>query len=222
MPLIDAGQPAPDFSLRDQEGKPHALKDFAGRPLVLYFYPKDDTAVCTTEACEFRDHNADFGEIKAAVVGVSPDDQASHQAFAQKYKLEFPLLSDTDLDAQGHPKVAEAYGAFGEKTMYGRTTQGVIRTTYLIDAQGKVAERWDNVRVRGHVEDVLEALSALERGELKDGEPVAGADVPGKPRQQTRAARMDPKFTPVRGGQGPNSAAQAPPRAGAGRAQKGK
>jgi peroxiredoxin Q/BCP len=220
MPLIEIGQPAPAFDLKDQQGHRHALKDFHGRPLVLYFYPADDSAVCTTEACQFRDHHQDFAHIKAAVLGVSPDDAASHDAFAQKHKLGFPLLSDDQKDEQGRPRIAEAYGAWEEKNMYGRKYMGVARTTYLIDGEGKVAKRWDNVRVRGHVQEVLAAAKLLARGELKDGEAAPGADEPGKPKRSARAERMDPKFAPTRGPQA-GGGALAPPRAGSGRAQKG-
>ncbi len=156
MPLIDEGKKAPAFSLKDQQGKAHSLKEYAGAPLVLYFYPKDDTPGCTTEACAFRDNLPKFGKLKAAVLGVSVLDTDSKAKFAAKYDLNFPLLADED------HAVAEKYGVCGEKSLYGRTFMGVSRTTYLIDADGKVAKRWDKVKVDGHAEEVLEELRRLK------------------------------------------------------------
>ena len=155
MPLIDEGQKAPAFSLPDQAGKVHSLKDYAGKPLVLYFYPKDDTPGCTTEACNFRDALPDFSKIKATVLGVSVLDTASKARFAKKHALNFPLLADPD------HAVADRYGAWQEKSMYGRKYMGVARITYLIDGAGKVAKRWDKVSVSGHADEVLAALRAL-------------------------------------------------------------
>lgn len=162
MPLIDVGAKAPDFTLKDQDGKTHTLSDYAGRTLVLYFYPKDDTSGCTDQACQFRDHTPDFSKIGAAVLGVSPDDEKSHAKFAAKHGLTFPLLADTERDEANNPKVCEAYGVWGEKSMYGRKYMGVIRTTYLIDAEGVVRKRWDKVSVPGHAEEVLAAVRELE------------------------------------------------------------
>jgi thioredoxin-dependent peroxiredoxin len=155
MALIDPGKKAPAFSLKDQEGKTHKLSDFAGRPVVLYFYPKDDTPGCTKEACAFQDNLPKFKPSKAAVLGVSILDEASKAKFAQKHNLTFPLLADADHD------VAEKYGVWQKKSLYGRAFMGVVRTTYLIDADGKVAKRWDNVKVGGHAEDVLEAVKGM-------------------------------------------------------------
>ena len=155
MPLIEPGQKAPAFALNDQNGKPHRLSDYAGQPVVLYFYPKDDTPGCTKEACEFRDTLPRFTSGKAAIFGVSILDEASKAKFANKYALSFPLLSDPD------HAVADKYGAWQERSMYGRKFMGVARTTYLIDKDGKVAKRWDKVKVDGHVEDVLAAVNAL-------------------------------------------------------------
>jgi peroxiredoxin Q/BCP len=155
MPLIDPGTKAPAFSLKDQHGKSHTLADYAGRPVVLYFYPKDDTPGCTKEACAFRDLLPKFKPGKAAVLGVSILDEASKAKFAAKYNLDFPLLADED------HKVADAYGIWQKKAMYGREFMGIARTTYLIGADGKVAKRWDNVRVDGHAEEVLDAVKAL-------------------------------------------------------------
>jgi peroxiredoxin Q/BCP len=155
VPVIDEGQKAPAFALPDQSGKTHRLKDYAGRPVVLYFYPKDDTPGCTTEACNFRDALPDFSKIKATVLGVSVLDTASKARFAKKHALNFPLLADPD------HAVADRYGAWQEKSMYGRKYMGVARITYLIDGAGKVAKRWDKVSVSGHADEVLAALQTL-------------------------------------------------------------
>jgi len=155
MPLIDPGQKAPAFSLNDQNNKPHKLSDHAGRPVVLYFYPKDDTPGCTKESCDFRDNLPKFTSSKAAVFGVSILDEASKARFAAKHNLNFPLLADED------HAVAEKYGVWQKKTNYGREYMGIARTTYLIDAAGKVAKRWDGVKVDGHAEAVLEAVRGL-------------------------------------------------------------
>lgn len=155
MPLIDPGQKAPAFSLKDQDGQSHKLADYAGRPLVLYFYPKDDTSGCTKEACDFRDQLPRFKKSKAAILGVSILDEKSKAKFASKYDLNFPLLADAD------HAVADKYGAWQQRSMYGRKYMGIARTTYLIDANGKVARRWDKVNVTGHADDVLDAVNAL-------------------------------------------------------------
>jgi len=155
MALVDPGKKAPAFSLKDQEGKTHRLADYAGRPVVLYFYPKDDTSGCTKEACAFQDHLPKFKSGKAAILGVSILDEASKARFAAKYGLSFPLLADADHE------VAEKYGVWKKKSLYGRSFMGIARTTYLIDREGKVAKRWDNVKVDGHAGQVLEAVDAL-------------------------------------------------------------
>jgi thioredoxin-dependent peroxiredoxin len=155
MPLIDEGQKAPAFSLPDQSGKTHSLKDHAGKPVVLYFYPKDATPGCTTEACGFRDSLSDFSKVKATVLGVSVLDGASKAKFAKRHSLNFPLLADVD------HAVADRYGAWQEKSMYGRKYMGVARITYLIDPTGKVAKRWDKVSVATHADEVLAAVKAL-------------------------------------------------------------
>jgi len=147
------GAKAPAFRLPSDAGPSVALKDFAGRPVVLYFYPKDDTSGCTTEACEFRDSWRAVQAAGAVVLGVSPDGVASHQKFKKKYELPFTLLADED------HAVAEAYGAWGEKSMYGRKYFGVHRTTFLIDARGKIARVFEKVKPRGHAAEVLAALS---------------------------------------------------------------
>ena len=155
MALIEPGKKAPTFSLTDQNGVVHRLADYAGRPVVLYFYPKDDTPGCTTEACDFRDNLPQFKKSKAAVLGVSILDEASKARFAAKHQLTFPLLADAD------HAVAEKYGVWQKKSMYGRTFMGLARTTYLIGGDGKVVKRWDNVKVNGHADAVLEALNGL-------------------------------------------------------------
>ena len=155
MPLIDEGKKAPAFSLKDQNGKTHKLSDYAGRPVVLYFYPKDDTPGCTKETCAFRDNLPKFSSNKAAVFGVSILDEKSKAKFAQKYDVNFPLLADADHE------VAEKYGVWQKKSLYGRAFMGIVRTTYLIGPDGKVAKRWDNVKVDGHAEDVLESTKGL-------------------------------------------------------------
>jgi thioredoxin-dependent peroxiredoxin len=153
MALIDPGKKAPAFSLKDQHGKTHRLADYVGRPVVLYFYPKDDTPGCTKEACAFRDNLPKFKTSKAVVLGVSILDEASKARFATKYDLTFPLLADPD------HAVAEKYGVWQKKSLYGRSFMGLVRTTYLIGEDGKVAKRWDNVKVDGHAEEVLAAVN---------------------------------------------------------------
>ena len=155
MALIDPGKKAPSFTLKDQAGKTHRLADYAGRPVVLYFYPKDDTPGCTTEACAFRDALPQFKTNKAAVLGVSILDEASKARFAAKHELTFPLLADAD------HAVADKYGVWQKKSLYGRQFMGIARTTYLIGGDGKVVQRWDNVKVNGHAEAVLAAVNAL-------------------------------------------------------------
>jgi len=155
MPLIDPGQTAPPFSLPDQQGKVRSLKDFAGAPLVLYFYPKDDTPGCTKEACTFQSALPDFRKVKATVLGVSVLDSASKAKFATKFALTFPLLADED------HAVADRYGAWQQKSMYGKKYMGVARISYLIDAKGKVVKRWDSVKPDIHAGEVLAALREL-------------------------------------------------------------
>jgi peroxiredoxin Q/BCP len=155
MALIEPGKKAPAFTLKDQNGKTHRLVDYAGKPVVLYFYPKDDTPGCTKEACAFQNSLPRFKTKKAAVLGVSILDEASKARFADKYTLSFPLLADHD------HAVAEKYGVWQKKSLYGRSFMGNVRTTYLIDGAGKIARRWDHVKVDGHAEAVLQAVEAL-------------------------------------------------------------
>lgn len=155
MALIEPGKKAPAFGLKDQLGKTHRLSDYAGRPVVLYFYPKDDTPGCTKEACAFQDNLPRFKTSKAVVLGVSILDEVSKARFADKYHLSLPLLADADHE------VAEKYGVWQKKSLYGRSFMGIARTTYLIDGDGKVARRWDKVKVDGHAEAVLAAVDTL-------------------------------------------------------------
>ncbi len=155
MPLIDPGRKAPTFSLNDQHGKTHRLADYRGRPVVLYFYPKDDTPGCTKEACAFRDNLPGFDTRKAVVLGISGQGEASKAKFARKYDLTFPLLADENY------QVAEKYGVWQKKWLYGRTFMGVSRTTYLIGTDGKVVKRWDKVKVDRHAEEVLREVERL-------------------------------------------------------------
>jgi peroxiredoxin Q/BCP len=153
MPVVEEGRKAPAFALQDQNGTTHRLKDYAGRPVVLYFYPKDDTPGCTVEACAFRDAQPDFSKVKAVVLGVSVLDTKSKAKFATKHGLNFPLLADED------HAVAEAYGAWQERSMYGRKYMGVARITYLIGPDGKVIKRWDKVSPASHAVEILQALA---------------------------------------------------------------
>ncbi len=153
---LTEGQPAPDFSLPTTEGSTVRLSDLRGKKVVLYFYPKDDTPGCTKEACSFRDHLGALQQMGVVVLGVSPDSVQSHQKFAQKYGLNFPLLADEGA------QVATAYGVWKEKKQYGRTYMGIERTTFLIDENGIVRKVFPKVKVDGHVEEVMEAIRSLE------------------------------------------------------------
>ncbi len=149
MARLAPGDVAPAFTLPDQDANPVSLSDFAGRKVVVYFYPTDDTPGCTKEACQFNDNLAAFDEADVAVLGVSPDDDRSHTRFREKFGLSFPLLSDPD------HAVMTAYGAWGEKTLYGKVVTGVIRSTFVIDEVGKVQRAWYNVRADGHAAKVV-------------------------------------------------------------------
>jgi peroxiredoxin Q/BCP len=152
MALIDPGKKAPAFALKDQHGDTHRLSAYAGRPVILYFYPKDDTPGCTTETCDFQAHLPILKPKKAAVFGVSILDEKSKAKFAAKHGITFPLLADAD------HAVAEKYGVWQEKSRYGRKYMGIVRTTYLIGPDGKVVQRWDNVKVDGNATAVADAL----------------------------------------------------------------
>jgi len=150
--MVQVGKKAPDFSLLDQDGKKVSLKNFKGKKVVLYFYPKDNTSGCTKEACNFRDEFPKFKKSDSVILGVSPDSVSSHKKFADKYKLPFTLLSDED------KKVLEKYEVWKEKSMYGRKYMGVERTTFIIDENGKIKKIFNKVKVDGHNKEVMEAL----------------------------------------------------------------
>jgi len=152
---VDVGDKAPGFTLPADGGGKVSLKDFKGKAVVLYFYPKDDTSGCTAEACAFRDALPDFSKVKAEIVGISRDPVKSHDAFKAKYDLPFPLVSDED------GKVCEAYGTWVEKSMYGRKYMGIERATFLIDGKGVIRNVWRKVKVPGHADEVLKAAAAL-------------------------------------------------------------
>jgi peroxiredoxin Q/BCP len=153
--LPSPGTKAPDFTHPSDEGTTVSLKSLRGSPVVLYFYPKDDTSGCTTEACEFRDAWADVKASGARLYGVSPDGVKSHEKFRAKFDLPFPLLAD-----EGH-SVARAYGVWGEKSMYGRKYMGILRTTFIIDEKGRIARVFEKVKPAGHADEVLAALREL-------------------------------------------------------------
>ena len=151
----EVGSKAPAFSLPNDQGGKIKLADLKGKPVVLYFYPRDDTPGCTKEACAFRDQASELEKREAIVLGVSTDDEESHAKFRTKYSLNFPLLVDHE------HKVAEKYGAWREKNMYGKKSMGIQRSTFLIDAEGKIAKLWKRVKVDGHDQQVLTALDEL-------------------------------------------------------------
>lgn len=151
---ISAGVPAPDFSLLDENGTQQHLSDYRGRPVILYFYPKDDTAGCTREACNFRDDYSSYAEAGITILGVSPDSPKSHLKFKQKYKLPFPLLADDE------HALCDAYGVWGEKQFMGRRYMGVLRTTFLIDADGNIKQVFENVKPAEHSAELLAAIQS--------------------------------------------------------------
>jgi len=155
MADLDIGSKAPDFTLPTNGGGKIKLSALKGQPVVVYFYPKDDTSGCTAEACSFTENIAAFNKVKATIIGISKDSVASHDKFVEKYGLKFPLASDED------GKVCEKYGTWVEKSMYGRKYMGIDRSTFVIDADGKIAAMWRKVKVPGHTEDVIDALKAL-------------------------------------------------------------
>lgn len=152
---VEVGQEAPHFSLLADDGTTVELKELRGNPVVLYFYPRDDTPGCTKEACAFRDQKPKMVELGAKVLGVSTDELDSHRQFRDKYALNFPLLADTD------HAVADKYGAWREKVRFGKKSMGIQRSTFIIDAAGKVAKVWKRVEVEGHDQQVLDALQSL-------------------------------------------------------------
>ena len=152
MASLEVGDKAPDFSAPVTDGTIVSLKDYKGKKLVLYFYPKDDTSGCTKESCSFRDNLARVRKKGAEILGVSADSVKSHQKFTEKFDLSFPLLSDESKD------VVKAYGVWQEKSMYGRKYMGIVRTTFIIDERGKIARIFEKVNVEGHTDEVLDAL----------------------------------------------------------------
>jgi len=154
MPL-SSGVPAPDFELPDDTNKPRRLSSYRGKPVLLYFYPKDDTPGCTTEACSFRDDYSAFSEEKVTIVGISTDSVTSHKKFKEKYNLPFSLLADTD------HQVCEKYGVWAEKKMMGKKFFGILRTTYLIDKNGNIAKVFEGVKPAEHSQEVLQAIKVL-------------------------------------------------------------
>jgi peroxiredoxin Q/BCP len=155
---IEVGEKAPDFTLPAADGTKVTLSALKGSPVVLYFYPKDDTPGCTKEACLFRDLHGGLKKLGAKVLGVSADNEESHAKFRDKFQLNFPLLADID------HQVAEKYGAWREKNMYGKKSMGIQRSTFLIDAGGRVAKVWNAVKVDGHDAQVMESLEEMTKG----------------------------------------------------------
>jgi peroxiredoxin Q/BCP len=152
--MLKAGDQAPDFSTKDASGNPVKLSDFKGQKVVIYFYPKDDTPGCTKEACSFRDSHDDYEQAGIKVLGVSLDNEESHQAFASKYNLPFTLLADTD------HSVSDAFGVYGEQSWGDKKFMGVARKTFLIDEEGKVKKVFDKVNVEAHADEVMEAFNS--------------------------------------------------------------
>ncbi|NEW08098.1 thioredoxin-dependent thiol peroxidase [Paenibacillus sp. SYP-B3998] len=146
---------APDFTLPASSGSNVSLRDYQGKKLVIYFYPKDHTPACTQESCDFRDYNGKFAEFGVEVIGISPDDLKAHDKFIVKHGFPFLLLSDSD------HQVAEKFGVWALKKLYGREYMGIVRSTFLIDEEGMIAQEWSNVRVKNHVQSVLDVVSAL-------------------------------------------------------------
>ena len=155
--MLNPGDPAPSFKLSDQNQQTHSLSDYTGKWVVIYFYPKDDTPGCTKEACSFRDEKGKLEEMGAVVLGVSADDSKSHDAFANKFGLNFPLLADTEKSMIG------AYGSWGLKNIYGKEIEGILRKTFIVDPNGKVAKVWDKVNPEGHALEVAQAITELQK-----------------------------------------------------------
>jgi len=155
MPELNEGKKAPLFTLADSNGKKISLKDHIGKPLVIYFYPKDMTSGCTAESCDFRDAFPDFRKLKTTIIGISRDSVDSHKKFSDKYELPFHLLSDEA------GKVTEKYGVWKEKSMYGRKYMGIERTTFVIDKSGRIVKKFPKVKVKDHVKEVLNVINEL-------------------------------------------------------------
>lgn len=150
--MLNAGDQAPDFEAVLDNGEKVSLSQYKGKNVVLYFYPKDNTPGCTREACDFRDNISSLEEKNTVVLGVSPDSAKSHQKFRDKFDLPFPLISDEAKD------VAQAYGVWREKKMYGKTRMGIVRSTFIINGEGKISKSYDSVKVAGHVDDVIASI----------------------------------------------------------------
>jgi peroxiredoxin Q/BCP len=197
-----SGTPAPEFTLQDAAGKKVSLSDFRGAPVIVYFYPEDDTPACTTQACEFSSALVTLAKSAqtkgVTIIGISPDSPESHKAFAAKHSLTLTLLSDTP-GADGAPTVARSYGAYGEKSLYGKTYIGIIRSTFVIDSDGVVFERFMNVRVAGHVQRVMDVVKKLTQ---------TGTD--GKGSKSAKGANTA-VGSGASGGKGPGSAAGTKP-----------
>jgi thioredoxin-dependent peroxiredoxin len=210
MPLINVGEKAPGFTVSDQSGQSHRLEDYRGRAVVLYFYPKDDTEDCTTEACAFNDGLKAMGKLNAVVLGMNAQDQKSHAKFAAKHAIEFPLLAD-EPGANGTPVACDAYGVWIEKSMYGKKYMGIARTTYVINGDGRVAARWDKVKVEGHAEEVM----AFLKGEGASTAPAKAAKPAAAPKRRPIApvkknsTATSSKPTPTKKGVKKKSSAKA-------------
>lgn len=152
--MLKEGEKAPEFSLKDSQGKDVALSDFLGKKVILYFYPKDNTPGCTKEACDFRDNFPEFGKSNAIILGISADSEKSHQGFSSKYELPFILLSDPE------KQVIQKYDVWKEKNMYGKKSMGIERTTYVIDEQGRIIKVFNKVKVEGHIDQILNLLDS--------------------------------------------------------------
>ncbi|KQX61526.1 MULTISPECIES: thioredoxin-dependent thiol peroxidase [unclassified Paenibacillus] len=146
---------APSFTLPASNGKNVSLQDFKGKKLVIYFYPQDNTPTCTQQSCDFRDYNGKFAQLGVEVIGISPDELKAHDKFIAKYELPFLLLSDPD------HQVAEKFGVWAWKKLYGREYMGIVRSTFLIDEEGYIVKEWSKVRIKNHVQSVLDAVMAL-------------------------------------------------------------
>lgn len=157
----EVGKKAPNFTLDGSDGKPVSLSDFFGKKVILFFYPKDMTTACTQEACDFRDAHGQFAEQNAVIIGISNDDVGRHNKFIAKYELPYVLLADTD------HRVCELYGVWQMKKLYGREYMGLVRSAFLIDEKGKLVQEWRNIRVKGHAEQVLDAVTAAVRSKRK-------------------------------------------------------
>ena len=197
MPLLAPGTIAPNFTLPDQAGKAISLHDFAGYPVVLYFYPKADTPGCTTQACGLSEALPLMNKLGAAVIGISPDKTKAIAKFAAKFSLRFPLVGDEPA-ASGTPRIIDSYGCWGEKSMYGRKYFGVLRTTYIIDAAGVIYHRMDAVKVETHAADVAAVLADLLAGKPAPAAAAAASSLAAKPMKAKPVPEKPVKQKPVK------------------------